>query len=142
MELTLNLVWLGVAIAAVLVQIAMFSRARGSALQPANYGRKVIAMGCALVILFFVISMTDDLHDQQVMIEERKVLRITAGTETAANPDSAKPLPIHLLLFFSSLAFSPNTLAVRRGIETSEILPVVGTECEHLYGRAPPPSLV
>jgi hypothetical protein len=141
MELTLNLVWVAVAIAAVLAQIVTLWSS-GAPARPANYGRKAIAMCCALVILFFVISMTDDLHDQQVMIEERKVSRMAAGTETTANPDSARPIPIHSLLFFPPLAFSPSTLAVRRGIETSEILPVVGIECEHLYGRAPPPSLV
>lgn len=142
MELTLNLVWLGVAIAAVLVLMASLSSNGARLREPASYVRKVIAMGCALVILFFVISMTDDLHDQQVMIEEKQVSRIAASTEAAPNTDSAKPTPIGFFVFSPPPAFSLSTFAVRRGIETSVFRLPAAVERVTLCGRAPPVSLL
>lgn len=140
MELTLNLVWVCVAIAAVLAQIATFSHNAALARQPAGYSRKIIAMGCALVILFFVISMTDDLHDQQVLIEERKASRIVSGMETTAHPGSARCIPIDFLLFFPPASFSLSLPAGRRGIEPSEFLFAATIDPESLCSRAPPVS--
>lgn len=140
MELTLNLVWVCVAIAAILAQIVTLSRGGASLRRPASYVRKLIAMGCALVILFFVISMTDDLHDQQVLVEERKSSR-NAVMATATNPASLRPVPTHFLLFFPPPTLSTTTPAVRRGIENTQFLPIVDVADENLCGRAPPPSL-
>lgn len=140
MELTLNLVWVCVAIAAILAQIVTLSGSGASLRRPASYVRKLIAMGCALVILFFVISMTDDLHNQQVLVEDRKSLR-NAVTATATNTASLRPVPTHFLLFFSPPTLSTTAPAVRRGIENTEFLPIVDVADENLCGRAPPPSL-
>lgn len=140
MELTLNLVWVCVAIAAILAQIVTLSGSGASLRRPASYVRKLIAMGCALVILFFVISMTDDLHNQQVLVEDRKSSR-NAVTATAPNTASLRPVPTHFLLFFSPPTLSTTAPAVRRGIENTEFLPIVDVADENLCGRAPPPSL-
>ena len=93
MELTLNLVWVCLAIGAILAQIVMLSSSGASLRRPESYLRKLVAMGCALVILFFVISMTDDLHNQQVLVEDRKSSRNAAiGSYTISpvfpTPDS------------------------------------------------------
>jgi hypothetical protein len=139
MELTLNLVWVGVAIAAIFALIVALSSAGASLRRPETYARKAIAMACALVILFFVISMTDDLHNQQVLVEERKGSRITAGLQAALNPASPKPLPPGLLLFFPSRCFSLTApAAARKGIETSKLF--LSAEIAHTNscGRAPP----
>jgi len=141
MELTLNLVWLCVAIAAILAQIVTLSASGASLRCPASYVRKLIAMGCALVILFFVISMTDDLHNQQVLVEDRKSSRNAAVTATAANPPSLRSVPTHFLLFFPPLTVSTTPPAVRRGIENTEFLPIGHVADENLCGRAPPPSI-
>jgi len=139
MELALNLVWVGVAIAAILAQILTLSGSAASLRRPASYVRKLMAMGCSLVILFFVISMTDDLHNQQVLVEDRKSARIAAAT--TANPASCRPLPTHLLLFSPPLALSSSAPAARRGIENTKFLPIAEVAHENLCGRAPPPSL-
>jgi len=141
MELTLNLVWVCVAIAAILGQILTLSGGGACLRHPASYVRKLMAMGCALVILFFVISMTDDLHNQQVLVEDKKSARIAAATATAANPASLKPLPTHLLRFSRPLMVSCSAPAVRRGIENTKFLPIAEVAHENLCGRAPPPSL-
>jgi hypothetical protein len=141
MELTLNLVWVCVAIAAILAQIVTLSGSGASLRRPASYVRKLIAMGCALVILFFVISMTDDLHNQQVLVEDRKSSRNAAVTAAATNPASLRPVPTPFLLFSRPLALSSSAPAVRRGIENTKFLPIADVAHENLCGRAPPLSL-
>lgn len=140
MELTLNLVWVCVAIAGILAQMVVLSRTAASAEAPVRRLRKIIAMGCTLVILFFVISMTDDLHGQEVLVEERKGSRIAAFAETAVRPALARPIPIDFLLFSPPSAFSANLLAVRRAIEVPQVAPVAAVGCDDLCSRAPPPS--
>lgn len=141
MELTLNLAWLCVAIAAILAQIVTLSASGASLRRPASYVRKLVAMGCALVILFFVISMTDDLHNQQVLVEDKKSSRNAAITATAVHPSSLGPVPTHFLLFFPPLTVSTTPPAVRRGIENTEFLPMARVADENLCGRAPPLSV-
>ena len=141
MELTLNLVWVCLAIGAILAQIVMLSSSGASLRRPESYLRKLVAMGCALVILFFVISMTDDLHNQQVLVEDRKSSRNAAVTATAANPGSLRTVPTHFLLFFPPLTLSTAAPAVRRGIENTEFLPIADVADENPRGRAPPPPL-
>jgi hypothetical protein len=141
MELTLNLVWVCVVIVAIFVQIATLSRSATSSERPANHCWKIVAMGCALVILFFVISMTDDLHDQEILVEERRASRIAVGTETLAHHASARSIPTDFLLFFPRTSFSLACPAIRRQVEPNEFLFAAAIESENLSGRAPPVSL-
>jgi len=141
MELTLNLVWVCVAIAAVLSLITTLSGNGAQVRRPASYGQKVVAMGCALVILFFVISMTDDLHNQQVLVEERRGSRIAAILGAAAHSAPARAIPGNFLLFFPPEALSPTLPAIRRLLEPSEPHFAAVIECASLCGRAPPASL-
>lgn len=140
MELALNLVWVGVAIAGIVLQWITLSRAARSSDSSASTTQKIVAMSCALVILFFVISMTDDLHDQQVLIEEKNVCRIAASTEAPPKADSARPTPIGSFVFSPPPAFSLSTLAIRRGIEASVFRLPAAVDRETLCGRAPPVS--
>ena len=140
MELTLNLVWVCVAIAGILAQIIMPSRTAASS-QPPSHGQKIIAMCCTLVILFFVISMTDDLHDQALLLEERKVSRIASGTKTSARPSSDRLSSLDFLLTFPPVAVSHPLSAVTRLVAPSEFLVSAAIDIEGLSGRAPPVSL-
>jgi len=138
MELTLNLVWVCVAIAGVLSLVVTRSRPARPHSQSANQVSQVIAMGCTLVILFFVISMTDDLHDQQVLVEEKKTSKATIGTETPPHLTQAKFSPAAFLLFLPPTAFSLAPSAVRRLAESSEFPLAASIERETSCGRAPP----
>src|SRR5258707_13409792 len=89
MELALNLVWLCVAIVGLKLLCGSLSRAEALSDRPPNHWRKIIAMGCTLVILFFVISMTDDLHDQEILVEESKSSRILSGMD-ASSPAASR----------------------------------------------------
>ena len=141
MELTLNLVWVSVAIAGILAQIVMQSRAATVADRQASNWRKIIAMVCALVILFFVISMTDDLHDQALLLEERKLSQVAADeARTRAHSASTRLTPADFLLFHLPLPLPPRP-AARRLVEPAEFLFAAAAECESRSGRAPPLSL-
>jgi hypothetical protein len=69
MELALNLAWLGIAI--VIISLFVFSRSfadrKVSSIAP---WRMWVAVGCGLILLFFVISCTDDLNEQILTIED------------------------------------------------------------------------
>lgn len=138
MELTLNLVWICVAIAGILVQMVMLFRASAASEHPGRKCRKIIAMACTLVILFFVISMTDDLHDQALLLEERKSSGTAAGTKISARLSSDRLTSIDFLLFFPPAASSASLSTVGRLFEPSEFLFAGAIERESLSGRAPP----
>lgn len=138
MELTLNLVWVFVAIGGILVQIVTTAMAPRAADGPSP-SRKIVAMGCALVILFFVISMTDDLHDQVLVFEESKLSRVTAGTRALAHTASDRVSAFPLLGFFPVTPSSlPPLIAAQRPIQTLELAFAAVAERERLCGRAPP----
>jgi hypothetical protein len=141
MELALNLAWVCVAIAGIAVQFIMLSRGAPSSGQPPGRWRKIVAMSCSLVILFFVISMTDDLHDQEIMVEESKFSRIVPGTGTSSQPSPDRVVPVVFLLTFTAAGLTPALPAVRRPMEPSEALFAAAIERDLLCGRAPPASL-
>jgi len=88
MELSLNLFWLLLVVASVVVwqrpgsPLRRLRRARGS-----RHG--LIALGCALVLLFPVISITDDLHAEQAILEDsnpsKRAIRHSAGDHGASS---------------------------------------------------------
>jgi hypothetical protein len=139
MELALNLVWLCVAIVGIAVQFLVLSRAAVPSDQPPSHWRKTIAMGCTLVILFFVISMTDDLHNQEIVIEETKFSRIAHGTGVSPQPSPDRVIPVVFLLSFTAASLNPALPVARRLVEPSELLFTAAVVCDQSCGRAPPP---
>lgn len=142
MELTLNLVWVCVAVAGIFAQAVVLSRATASSDGHASTRQKIVAMGCALVILFFVISMTDDLHNQQVLVEERKGSRITTVMGAALPSASARAVSVDFFLFFPPDVPSFTLGPMGSVLSSRESLFVAVVEGESLCGRAPPVSLI
>ena len=138
MELILNLVWVGVAIAGIVLLWMTLSRARSSD-PSASTRQKIVAMGCALVILFFVISMTDDLHDQAVMFEEKRPSRILLET-TSPRLSPAQGILFVFLLFFSGPRFASHLSTARRPIDSPQVCFAAEIASELIEGRAPPLS--
>jgi hypothetical protein len=68
MELLLNLAWIVMALAA----FCLFLRNRrvSSQLPRVQYGKALLALACVLVLLFPVISASDDLHPTQAVLED------------------------------------------------------------------------
>jgi hypothetical protein len=141
MELALNLVWVCVAIVGIVVQFIVLFRAAKPGDLPRSHWRKTIAMGCTLVILFFVISMTDDLHSQELVIEESKSARIVSGASSSSHASPDRVVPIVFLLPFASAILNPALPAVRRLVEPPALLFAAAIVCAPDCGRAPPASL-
>jgi hypothetical protein len=140
MELALNLVWLFVAIVGSgLLWRSLSCPARPN--RPASNWRKIVAMSCALIILFFVISMTDDLHDQEIVVEDNKFSRIVTAAGISAPSPSGHAISAVFLVFSAVARFTPSLPSVRRPVDRPKA--VSGTEilCHRLYGRAPPAPL-
>jgi hypothetical protein len=141
MELTLNLIWLCVAIVGLKLLWGSLSRAEALSDQSPSHWRKIVAMSCTLVILFFVISMTDDLHDQEVFVEESKSSRILSRMDASSPAAPGPVVPLVFLLFFALSCVVPAVPAARRLIEPSEVLFMAAIDNDRLCGRAPPASL-
>lgn len=141
MELALNVVWACVAVAGILAQIVTLWRA-APANRPVCLCQKIIAMNCALVILFFVISMTDDLHDLTLVIEERRIARVVVGEDIPAHPTSTRSVPIDFLVDVPPVVLRPPLAVERKLVERSESLFTAAMEGESLSDRAPPNSFL
>jgi hypothetical protein len=143
MELALNLIWVCVALFGCALLHSNLSRASGHPTGRTSNRQKIIAMGCALIILFFVISMTDDLHDQEIFVEESKFLRVMGASNSpslaAAHSTVVPPFLLFFSFFRSSSVFA--LPAVRRLLEPVEISFTAAIDCDQLSGRAPPASL-
>ena len=140
MELALNLIWLGLALAGFALLGSNLSHAAEHSARQTSNRQKIIAMSCALIILFFVVSMTDDLHDQEVAVEESRLLRAAsaAGSPSLASAHSVVNPAFLMLLAFTrfSIAF---TLPSARGLlEFLEISSPAAISRSSLCGRAPP----
>ena len=143
MELALNLIWLCLAIVGVAILACNLCGPpeRGDR-EPSN-GQKIVAMTCALIILFFVVSMTDDLHDQQVAVEESRLLRVTAAHGPAfstghwVSSSSAPALFLAAILFLAISALP----SMRRQLEPLKLAWACAVFSEDICGRAPPAPL-
>jgi len=144
MELALNLTWLGLALAGFALLGSNLSHAVEHSARRTSNRQKIIAMSCALIILFFVVSMTDDLRDQEVAVEESRLLRAAsaAGSPSLASAHSVVTPAFLMLLAFarSSIAFTlPSS---RRLLEFLEVSSPAAISRSSLCGRAPPSPLI
>ncbi len=79
MELGLNLFWLAVSLGAAL---AWWPWHAGRSNHRRTASRSLLALGCLLALLFPVISVTDDLHAEQMAMEESSRLTLKAQQNT------------------------------------------------------------
>jgi hypothetical protein len=138
MELALNLAWVGLA----LLGFALLGVNLSCAGARSSYGhserQKIIAMTCTVVILFFVISMTDDLHEQQMAVEESGSSRVTFESATPAR-GTAHSIVTHAFLLLVFPARSSFSLSSSNKIlEPVEISFTAAISRRSLCRRAPP----
>jgi hypothetical protein len=140
MELALNLIWVTVSLLGFALLAANLSRAsRLTAREPSDR-QKVIAMTCTVVILFFVISMTDDLHEQQMAVEESRSSRTTIENASPSRVTAHPVVTPAFLLFFAPARISFDLSAVRQLLESLEVSFTSGISRKSLCVRAPPTS--
>jgi len=141
MELALNLIWVCVAISGIgLLCGSLFRAAACPDRRPSNW-RKIVAMSCALIILFFVISMTDDLHDQEIVVEENKSSRIVPVSGISELSAAGHAIPAVFLVFSVLTSFAPVLPSARRPVDGPKVISAAEILRDRLYGRAPPASL-
>jgi len=99
MELLLNLFWFLVALASVGLWWTRWSRANRSRGRLQRSIRSAVGLCCVLVLLFFAISLTDDLQQVPAVSEDincpRRPLQIWKGSPISAEPGKhAAPLAV------------------------------------------------
>jgi len=133
MELLLNVFWLALALPAILIWRRVPLSAHGRQI---SLLRSILILGFLLLLLFPVISATDDLHALRPDIEESNPRRVAqqstghlAGAFSAAGPFVAQ-IPVSLP------SFGPDQLLGR--VSTSPA-PPVQRMCVHERTSRPPP---
>ncbi len=126
MEIILNLIWLSVALVFAGVWVFRWRPvSRACALSGA------IALGCALILLFPSISLTDDLHPQIIALDgaggKRSICQPSAGARCNVSRGSAAwlQMPGHAFVAVLLSLFSPGTVVGRGG----------SAEAKSLYGQ-------
>jgi hypothetical protein len=138
MELLLNLAWMLLA----LPGYWLWRQGAGARVaRPASSLQFLLALGCALILLFPVISATDDLHAMRTEMEESSTSKRTVW-QAGSERDSAW---VHRLQGAPALAGSaagqPEPQAVL--LEVSDIgLTPLARRSVRRAGRAPPRSLL
>lgn len=100
MELLLNLIWIALAIGSFVIFMLR---------QRSRHGRaqwtSVFALACILLVLFPIISASDDLHPSQALMEDatRRVLHFASSPHSPAGSSVPISLPVALLGFLFAL---------------------------------------
>lgn len=97
MELALNLFWLVLAVASV----ALWYRSRRRSPSHRHPSlRSFLSLGCVLALLFPVISLTDDLHGEQIALEDSKspqrILKGLGAGEAPCSFGKFTDIPAHI----------------------------------------------
>ena len=139
MELFLNFLWALIALVALGVWRVCWMREQST--QRRDSVREWAAIVCVLVLLFFVVSLSDDLHSSLALLEESAASRRHSAAWNAGHlsPDSSCPPPLYLVALLTrtiSFPLFPNFAPLRI---SSEMFCTLGLQ-RFRHGRAPPYS--
>jgi hypothetical protein len=134
MELLLNLFWLTLAVPAVW----MWRRESACARDRRRFDRlgPFLLLGCVLMLLFPVVSATDDLHAMRQDMEEspsKRMIKQGGGDKSIAGLSSPGALPALIL----PVSLGPNDEVCGRILLASAVLPQPARSKE-CASRAPP----
>lgn len=133
MELLLNLIWILLAVLAFLGFLQ--SRRLCGHLTRAPYRKSLLALACGVLLLFPVVSASDDLHPTQAVMEEA-----SKRIQHSVAPLYLQPVGILLFMLPATLALplmcSPGFLRLLHLLPL-KALPLSGTIVPSA-GRAPP----
>jgi hypothetical protein len=136
MELLLNLVWMTLAVG---VLCAFVSKRRSSTLiAPVPCVKALLALACGLVLLFPIISASDDLHPVQAVMEDasKRGQQAVGAVSLARN---GPPVAILPALLTTQFLFA--LVAFRRWVPRSLAVSVLDRGRVPADGRAPPSVL-
>ena len=141
MELLLNLLWLAISL---LVCAAWQFRWRHDRNRRHSQAVAAVALACLVVLLFFPISLTDDLHADLVLASDvaskRKGADFSAGWQ---GHHSAHPAPIQHRSDFAHTAVDLTIALVshRRDLLPPSRILFASWQAHNSSGRSPPASL-
>jgi len=140
MESLLNILWMLIALGALSVWRIHWSRDRRGGRQ--NVLREWTAIACALIFLFFAVSLTDDLHFDLAIFDECASARRHSAIWTVA-PLAAPGAKMHA----AGVGVLPhvshfNSFAFISCVEAKDQLSPALTRPVSFMGRAPPVSLL
>ncbi len=136
MELALNLIWMTLAVG---VLCAFVSRRRSSTLiAQVPCVQALLALACGLVLLFPIISASDDLHPVQAVMEDasKRVQQAVGPVSPARN---GAPVAILPALFTIHAIFA--LVVLRHWRPPTLVLSVLDRDTILADGRAPPSVL-
>ena len=141
MEAILNILWVLIALAALSVWRVCWSRDRRDGRR--NPVREWTAIACALILLFFAVSLTDDLHYDLALFDECAGVRRHLAVWTAPHGGTISPSSEAA----SSAAISPklpliHVLEVTARLERAEQSIPGFLASASALGRAPPVSFL
>ncbi len=133
MELLLNLIWLALAVGALFAFVR--GRCRSAWLAGVPYRKSLVALACVAVLLFPVVSASDDLHPTQAVMEEasKRVQLVLAPLHLLR---TIPPLPMLPALLVLCLMCALVVLQPLRAI--ASMTRVLKGEIVPSAGRAPP----
>jgi len=133
MELLLNIVWFAIA------SVALGELARRTRLNREQYLLALFALGCALLLLFPVVSISDDIHLQTFVSEDSFATKRMATIGADAGP-------VPPLFWFGISVLATLFLGLRRSIWFRHEQPLLSYASPLLQqlslGRVPPTSLL
>jgi len=130
MELLLNIVWVGLATIALLG----FVRKRGQLARHTTFITALLALMCALVLLFPVVSASDDLHPTQALLEDasKRVQQLVPPWQQVQRSLDLFPMLLTAVLLLGTMV----VLQLRRPpLQAKAMASVPGIPRE---GRSPP----
>ena len=139
MELVLNILWLMLTLPATWLWLrdpacVQSSRRLGSM-------RPILLLGCVLVLLFPVVSATDDMHVMRPELEEssssKRQVEVSGGEKSHSSPTTLHAPPALRVRLYS---FCPSCLIYGRVLTMPSWRPEP-VYLAHRNGRAPPPYL-
>ena len=137
MELALNLVWVIIAVASyALLFRYLAGRGTGHSCVPSR-SQCIIALTCALAILFPVISLTDDLHEMQATVEDASLSGLVLKKCAASHPSTSKRISHQDNFIFAPFATSARW-AVLGVVEAERVVRPTPRLHRSAIGRAPP----
>lgn len=132
MEAVLNLVWIALALGAFWAFVRCWPQ---SGVHSGGYHQALFALACALLLLFPIISASDDLHSTQAVLEEatKRVQPLASPLQLSPGSSTSLMLPILLALsmFFAVVSRRRRSPVVSRARALDGYHLV-------LRGRAPP----
>jgi hypothetical protein len=137
MELFLNFVWAMIALAALGTWRACWMHEHR--IRRRDPVREWAAVVCGLVLLFFAVSLSDDLHSSFALLDESAAGRRHSLTRNAAHvsPDALTSAPVHALAWPMHSVW-PSLLSSFAAVQVVPTQPVSFIQSARPFGRAPP----